>query len=56
MQLMVNNQSIIIHNIGYKKGKRHGYDIYKMRHPITHKRVVNVYDLGYLGVEKDFPE
>ena len=25
-------------------------------HPVTPKQVVNVFDLGYLGVEKDFPE
>ncbi len=28
----------------------------KKNHPITPKQVVNVYDLGYFGVEKDFPE
>ncbi len=32
------------------------YSIYKKNHPIMPKDVVNVYDLGYLGVEKDFPE
>jgi hypothetical protein len=32
------------------------YLIYKKNHPIMPKDVVNVYDLGYLGVEKDFPE
>ncbi len=32
------------------------YLIYKRNHPITPKEVVNVYDLGYLGVETDFPE
>src|SRR6185312_3562059 len=25
-------------------------------HPITPQKIVNVFDLGYLGVEKDFPE
>ncbi len=29
---------------------------YKENHPVTPKDVVNVVDLGYLGVEKDFPE
>ena len=29
--------------------------IYKSNHPITPKDVVNVHDLRYLGVEKDFP-
>ena len=41
----------------HKKGKRHDYDVYKKNHPVTpSKQVVNVVDLGYLGVEKDFPE
>ena len=42
--------------IRYKKGRRHDYDIYKENHPITLKWVVNVFDLGYLGVETDFLE
>ena len=28
----------------------------KKNHPVTPKQVINVVDLGYLGVEKDFPE
>ena len=55
-QLMVNNQGTIIHKTNYKKGSRHDYDIYKKDHPVTPKEVVNIFDLGYLGVEKDFPE
>ena len=42
--------------IRYKKGRRHDYDVYKENHPLTPKDVLNVFDLGYLGVEKDFPE
>ncbi len=53
---MVNNHGIIIHKTDYKKGKQHDYAIYKKNHPVTPKQVVNVLDLGYLGVEKDFPE
>ena len=55
-QLMVNNPGLIIHKLNHKKGKRHDYDIYKKNHPATPKQVVNVFDLGYLGVGKDFPE
>ena len=55
-QIMVNNHGYIIHKLGHKKGRRHDYDIYKKNHPVTPKQVVNVIDLGYLGVEKDFPE
>jgi hypothetical protein len=32
------------------------YWVYKKSRSITPKEVVNVVDLGYLGVEKDFPE
>ena len=55
-QIMVNNRGYILHNVGYKKGRKHDYDIYKRNHPVTPKEVVNVFDLGYLGVEKDFPK
>ena len=55
-QLMVNNHGYIIHTTGHRKGRRHDYDIYKNNHHVTPKQVVNVFDLGYLGVEKDFPE
>jgi len=53
---MVNNQGIIMHKLDHKKGRRHDYDIYKENHPLPPKQVVNVFDLGYLGVEKDYPQ
>jgi hypothetical protein len=56
-QFIVNNRGIIIHKTDHKKGRRHDYDVYKKNHSVTlPKQVVNVFDLGYLGVEKDFPE
>jgi len=55
-QIMVNKNGIIIHKLDHQKGRRHDYDIYKENHPATPKQVVNVFDLGYLGVEKDCPE
>ncbi len=55
-QIMVNNRGYIIHKAAHEKGRRHDYDFYKKNHPVTPKQVVNVIDLGYLGVEKDFPE
>ena len=56
-QIMVNNRSgFIIHKTAKMKGHRHDYNIYKENHPVTPKQVVNVFDLGYLGVEKDFPK
>ena len=53
---MVNNCSVIINKTKHKKGHRHDYDIHKKSHPVTPKQVVSVFDLGYFGVEKDFPE
>jgi len=55
-QLVVNNKGYIVHKLGHKKGQKHDYKIYKKNHPATPKEVVNIFDLGYLGVEKDFPE
>jgi hypothetical protein len=55
-QLMVNNRGFIIHKTNQKRGCRHDYDIYKNNHAVTPKQVVNVFDLGYLGIESDFPE
>ncbi len=53
---MVNSHGFIIHKANHhKKGKRHDYDIYKINHPVTPKVVVNMFDLGYLGIQKDFP-
>ncbi len=55
-QLVVNNRGLIIHKTGHKKGRRHDYDIYKNNHPVTPKQVVIVADLGYQGMEKDYPD
>jgi hypothetical protein len=54
--LTVNNKGFIIHKTEHKKGRRHGYSIYKNNHHVIQNQVVNVPDLGYLAVEKDFPE
>jgi hypothetical protein len=54
---MVNNhRGYILHKLGYKKGRKHDYDVYKKNHPVTPKEAVNVVDLGYLGIKKDFPD
>jgi hypothetical protein len=53
-QFMVNNRGYILHKVNHKEGRRHDYDIYKNNHPLIPKQVVNVLDLGYLGIEKNF--
>ena len=40
----------------YKKRRKRDYDIYKNNHSLTPKQVVTVSDLGYLGLEKDYPD
>ena len=52
-QIVVNKNGYIIHKLGHKKGRRHDYYIYKKNHPVTPPQVVNVIDLGYLGVERN---
>ncbi len=54
-QITVNNSGCILHKVAYKKGRKHDYDVYKNNHPVIPKQVVTVVDLGYLGVEKDYP-
>ena len=53
---MVNNQGDIIYKLSHKKGRRYDYNIYKTNHHVIPKDVVNMYVLGYLGIEKDFSE
>jgi hypothetical protein len=40
-QITINKNGTIIHKVGYKKGSRHDYNIYKMSHPVILKEVVN---------------
>jgi hypothetical protein len=55
-QYMVNNQGLILHKTRHKKGKKHDYGVYKHSHPVTPSQVESVVvDLGYLGIQKDFP-
>ena len=51
---MVNNRGYIIHKANIRKDRDTTMMLYKKNHPITPKQVVNVIDLGYLGIEKDF--
>jgi len=53
----VNEDSIIIYKSKHKQiGQKHDYNIYKKNHPKLPKGVMSMFDLGFLGVEKDFPE
>jgi len=39
-----------------QRGRKHDYHIYKKNHPQLPKVVEGMYDLGFLGVQKDFSE
>ena len=55
-QYMVNGEGLILlHKTEHKKGRKHDYEIFKNKHPITPIQVENVFDLGYMGVKNDFP-
>jgi hypothetical protein len=55
---MVNNDELILYKTKHKQvvGRRHDYKIYKKNHPVTPKDVEIILDLGFLRVEKDYPE
>ncbi len=55
-QLMVNKDGLILHKTGHERGRKHDYDIFKKKHPKIPKNVELTTDLGYLGIEKDFPK
>jgi len=54
-QYMVNSEGLILHKTDHRKGRKHDYDVFKNNHPITPTQVENVFDLGYMGVQNDFP-
>ena len=55
-QFMVNIQGLILHKTRHKGGRHHDYHLYKHNRPVTPPQVENIVDLGYLGIQKDFPE
>ena len=52
---MANGEGKILYKTHYKAGRNHDYKTYKANHPLTPKQVENLFDLGFLGVDKDFP-
>ena len=55
-QFMVNSDgTILLHKTGHERGRKHDYEIFKNKYPMTPLQVANLLDLGYLGVQNDFP-
>ncbi len=52
-----NQKGLIIYKTKRRqRGRKHDYRIYKKNHPELPEDVERMYDLGFLGVQKDFPE
>jgi hypothetical protein len=50
-----NQDGLIIYKSKHRqRGRKHDYRIYKKNHPDIPKDVMDMYDLGFLGVENDF--
>ena len=50
-----NQKGLIIYKTKHRqRGRKHDYRIYKNNHPDLPKEVMSMYDLGFLGVEKDY--
>ena len=55
-QITINLKGEIIHKPPHFSGRRNDYAILKIKHPVLSEELMVFYDLGYLGVEKDFPK
>lgn len=56
VQLTVNSKGLIMHKTPHARGRRHDYDIFKTSHPRLPPEVNLNLDLGYDGVQNDYPE
>ena len=55
-QLTVNRDGLIVHKTKHARGRRHDYDVFKQNHPELPEKVKPELDLGYDGIQNDFPE
>ena len=55
-QITINITGEIIHKPPHSPGRRNDYGILKVKHPVLSEELMVFYDLGYLGVEKDFSD
>lgn len=55
-QLTVNGKGLVVHKTNHARGRRHDYPIFRQNHPDLPEGVRPVMDLGYDGIQNDFPE
>ena len=52
-----NQKGMIIHKSKHRQtGRKHDYNVYKDNYPELPEDVMSMFDLGFLGVEKDYPQ
>ena len=56
IQITVNGNGLIVHKAGHAVGSTHDYTLYKRSHPDLPDNVRLGLDLGYKGIEKDYPK
>ncbi len=49
-------QGLIVHKTSHVRGSMHDYALYKHSHPYLPDRVLQYFDLGYLGIKDDYPK
>jgi len=54
-QITVNADGLILHKTPHARGSRHDYALFRWRHPRLPDEVYLGLDLGYDGVQKDYP-
>ena len=55
-QITVNADGLILHKTPHARGNKHDYSLYKWRHPHLPDMVCLGLDLGYDGIQNDYPE
>jgi DDE superfamily endonuclease len=55
-QLTVNKDGLVVHRTDHARGRRNDYAIFKRNHPELPEGVRPGVDLGYNGIQNDFPE
>jgi hypothetical protein len=55
-QVITNKDGIIIHKTPHVNGRKHDYELFKRKHPPIPPDIEMDGDLGYQGIENDFPE
>lgn len=55
-QYTINMRGEIIHKPPHSTGRHHDYHIFKAKHPILPEGLQTFVDLGYMGMQKDYPQ